>query len=127
MQKQTRQKQTPITGDDASRNRKAKAGRLAVLLMVAGLMVPTVQAQYAQSYVPYEPVTPNATTVRVEVGGYGVNGAQMPFWLRSNQWGAVPLSGSAGTIRAGIWGDHNGGGRPGSTQADSSTSGSKFG
>ncbi|GEM_PF-104599 len=90
------------------RNRQANGGRLTALLTMLILVSPAIYAQYAQSYVPYDPVTANATTVRVEVGGYGVNGAQMPFWLRSNQWGSVPLSGSAGTIRVGIWGDHNG-------------------
>ncbi|PRY44208.1 capsule assembly protein Wzi [Spirosoma oryzae] len=129
MQTLTRQTQIQRAGNDASTVRRhSKLGRgWATALLIASLTAPAVQAQYGQSYLPYEPVTPNATTVRVEIGGYGVNGAQMPFWLRSNQWGAVPLNGSAGTVRAGIWGDYNGGGRPGSTQADSSASGSKFG
>lgn len=38
----------------------------------------------------------------VEAGGFGISGQQMPFWLRSNQWGTVPLRGSAGTLRAGV-------------------------
>ena len=36
----------------------------------------------------------------VEVGGLGSNMSQTPFWLRTNQYGIVPLGGSAGTIRA---------------------------
>ncbi len=41
----------------------------------------------------------------VEVGGFVVSGA-MPFWLRANQLGVVPLSGSTGTIRAGFSSDY---------------------
>lgn len=110
MQKRLVRKLTlDVAGSASTIQRGKQAGRVLIaLLATLGLTAPALHAQYAQSYTPYNPVTANATTVRVEVGGYGVSGAQMPFWLRSNQWGAVPLTGSAGTIRAGIWGDHNG-------------------
>lgn len=39
----------------------------------------------------------------VEAGGYVVSGP-MPFWLRANQSGIVPLAGSTGTIRVGLSG-----------------------
>jgi hypothetical protein len=106
---------------------KAGGMRVTALLATMSLLAPATYAQYAQSYVPFDPVTANATTVRVEVGGYGVNGAQMPFWLRSNQWGSVPLSGSAGTVRVGIWGDHNGNAQPDSSADRQSDARSKFG
>lgn len=35
----------------------------------------------------------------VEVGSFAVNGPKMPFWLRTNQAGVVPLGGSAVTLR----------------------------
>lgn len=40
---------------------------------------------------------------QVEVGGLAASGGAMPFWLRANQWGTVPLTNPAGTLRAGIW------------------------
>lgn len=40
---------------------------------------------------------------RVETGGWAASGQVMPFWLRANQWGTVPLTAPAGTLRAGIW------------------------
>ncbi|ARK09679.1 capsule assembly Wzi family protein [Fibrella sp. ES10-3-2-2] len=36
----------------------------------------------------------------VEVGGLVSDVSQTPFWLRTNQYGIVPLGGSAGTLRA---------------------------
>lgn len=40
---------------------------------------------------------------RVEVGGWAASGSVMPFWLRANHWGTVPLTTPAGTLRAGLW------------------------
>ncbi|GAB2599731.1 capsule assembly Wzi family protein [Spirosoma areae] len=42
----------------------------------------------------------------VELGGLGASGGQNPFWLRTNQYNTVPVQGSAGTLRAGIWRDY---------------------
>lgn len=34
-----------------------------------------------------------------EVGGFAATARQLPFWLRANQFGTVPLDGPAGTLR----------------------------
>lgn len=39
----------------------------------------------------------------VEVGWLAGNVPQTPFWLRSNQYGIVPLGGAAGTLRANLF------------------------
>lgn len=43
----------------------------------------------------------------VEVGGLVSNVAQTPFWLRTNQYGIVPLGGSAGTLRASVFREYS--------------------
>ena len=43
----------------------------------------------------------------VEVGGFGSSSTQTPFWLRSNQYGIVPLRSPALTFRAGIYSDYD--------------------
>ena len=40
---------------------------------------------------------------QLEVGVWAASGQRMPFWLRANQWGMVPLTTPAGTVRAGLW------------------------
>ncbi len=55
-------------------------------------------AQYADSTRP--------TSLHAEVGGIGVGGTKTPFWLRANQYGIVPLSGSVGTVRLGAYADY---------------------
>ena len=40
----------------------------------------------------------------VEVGALGATTNRTPFWLRANQFGVVPLTGQAGTVRAGLSG-----------------------
>lgn len=40
---------------------------------------------------------------QVEVGGWAATSQVMPFWLRANQWGTVPLTTPSGTLRAGLW------------------------
>ncbi len=42
----------------------------------------------------------------VEIGGLAANPQQNPFWLRTNQYGTVPLKGSFGTARFGILRDY---------------------
>ena len=42
----------------------------------------------------------------VEVGGLVSDGPQTPFWLRTNQYGIVPLGGTAGTLRASLYRDY---------------------
>ena len=42
----------------------------------------------------------------VETGGFVVSDA-MPFWLRANQSGIVPLAGSTGRLRVGVAGDYH--------------------
>lgn len=38
----------------------------------------------------------------VEVGGWASTGQAMPFWLRANQFGTVPLTTPSGTLRVGF-------------------------
>jgi hypothetical protein len=42
----------------------------------------------------------------VEVGILGSSISQTPFWLRTNQYGTVPIGGSAATLRAGLARDY---------------------
>lgn len=46
------------------------------------------------------------TSFYTELGGYAVLGKSMPFWLRANQYGTVPLVGSIGTVRVGLVSDY---------------------
>ncbi|MFD2936735.1 capsule assembly Wzi family protein [Spirosoma flavum] len=49
---------------------------------------------------------PDTTTaqqsIMAEVGGFGSSATQTPFWLRSRQYGIVPLKGPAGLVRVGM-------------------------
>lgn len=45
---------------------------------------------------------PRVTTGQLEGGWVGTTGGAIPFWLRANQYGSVPLAGSTATLRAGI-------------------------
>lgn len=38
-----------------------------------------------------------------EVGGFASTGGQLPFWLRVNKWGTVPISGPIGTSSVGLY------------------------
>lgn len=51
----------------------------------------------------------------VEIGGMASTTAQTPFWLRTNQYGIVPLGGSAGTLRISAFRDY----RPSASTVDS--------
>ncbi|MFD2570157.1 capsule assembly Wzi family protein [Spirosoma soli] len=42
----------------------------------------------------------------VEIGGLAASSEQTPFWLRTNQYGTVPLRGSFGTLRLGVSRDY---------------------
>jgi hypothetical protein len=42
----------------------------------------------------------------VELGGFVSNTGQTPFWLRANQYGTVPLGGTAGLARASVFRDY---------------------
>lgn len=65
-----------------------------VAIILCGLTGPLAQAQ-------------SATSARwqgqVDVGGWASTGQVMPFWLRANQYGTVPLSTPSGTIRVSSW------------------------
>ncbi|MCK8495468.1 capsule assembly Wzi family protein [Spirosoma sp. RP8] len=69
--------------------------------LTAGLACSTGELLKAQ------PVAGNETPVNgfIETGGFVVNGA-MPFWFRANQSGIVPLSGSTGQLRMGLYRDN---------------------
>lgn len=45
---------------------------------------------------------PSRFGANFEVGTFAIKGPKMPFWLRTNQSGIVPLAGSATTLRLGI-------------------------
>jgi hypothetical protein len=55
-----------------------------------------------------QPVVGNEILVKgfIETGGFVVNEA-MPFWFRANQSGIVPLSGSTGQLRLGLYRDNH--------------------
>lgn len=44
------------------------------------------------------------TRVWVELAGYGATSSRTPFWFHANQWGVVPMTGQAGSVRTGITG-----------------------
>lgn len=48
-----------------------------------------------------------AVTGQVELGGFATTGQTTPFWLRANQYGIVPLTGSTATLRAGVFSDYH--------------------
>ncbi len=48
-------------------------------------------------------VAQNRWQGQVAVGGWAASGQVIPFWLRANQWGTVPLTAPAGTLQASIW------------------------
>ncbi|MVM32838.1 capsule assembly Wzi family protein [Spirosoma sp. HMF4905] len=47
-----------------------------------------------------------STFFRAELGSYITSQTSVPFWLRTNQYGIVPLKGSIGTIRLGAYSDY---------------------
>ncbi|UFH54732.1 capsule assembly Wzi family protein [Spirosoma sp. KNUC1025] len=55
-------------------------------------------------YFPAWAQTKSQHQVFVEVGGLVSSADRTPFWLRANQFGVVPFSGSAGTLRVGTAG-----------------------
>jgi len=46
--------------------------------------------------------TISETSTSAEIGGYVSSSDQVPFWLRANQWGSVPLASPFGTARLGF-------------------------
>lgn len=46
------------------------------------------------------------TEYHAEIGSYYSTSGQTPFWLRSNQFGTVPLDAPLGTVRAGVRSDY---------------------
>lgn len=65
--------------------------------LISAFLGLTNQSGLAQS------VTQHRWQAQVDVGGWEASGQVMPFWLRANQWGTVPLTAPAGTLRASIW------------------------
>jgi hypothetical protein len=45
---------------------------------------------------------PGTFTYNTELGGYVSSNGRLPFWLRANQWGQVPLTAPAVTARLGL-------------------------
>ncbi|WP_234736683.1 capsule assembly Wzi family protein [Tellurirhabdus bombi] len=49
---------------------------------------------------------PHTHQFRVEAGAYASSNEQLPFWLRANQYGIVPLTGPLATLRVGAYSDY---------------------
>lgn len=49
-------------------------------------------------------IHPHRASLYAELGVMGSSTERTPFWLRANQYGIIPLSGSSGTFRLGIQG-----------------------
>ena len=45
---------------------------------------------------------PGEVRLSTELGGYASTDSRLPFWLRANQWGEVPLTSPAATGRVGL-------------------------
>lgn len=65
-------------------------------LLLVGLLSPVLSLSQAQS-----PASRSAQAF-VEVGSYAASAGQTPFWLRTNQYGIVPLKPAPGFIRGGV-------------------------
>jgi len=70
------------------------------LLLLSGLTLRFVAAQGQAAY------TPRETQVRLETGTFLTGGQPTPFWLRVNQFGQVPLSAPAATVRGAVHSDY---------------------
>lgn len=66
--------------------------RVIVYLVILVIGLPTVL--YAQN---------SSWRANAEVGCYGSTGGQLPFWLRANNWGVVPLSGPVLASSVGLY------------------------
>ncbi|MFC5412647.1 capsule assembly Wzi family protein [Larkinella bovis] len=51
-----------------------------------------------------QPAPPHQAVGYAEVGTFGSTTERIPFWLRANQYGTIPLSGPGGTLRLGVQG-----------------------
>lgn len=76
-------------------------GRARLFLVIIGCHSCWLTLVYGQTTPTVRP-----TTGYAELGGYGVTGP-MPFWLRANQSGIVPLRGSTGLARLGFLLDYS--------------------
>ena len=74
---------------------------LCLVLLMLSFSV-TVHAQFPARTGKY---IPKFNQAYIEAGGFVVSGT-MPFWLRANQSGIVPVAGSTGSVRAGLSGNY---------------------
>ncbi|GAB3568998.1 capsule assembly Wzi family protein [Spirosoma luteolum] len=73
------------------------SGRRLAASALAGLLSLTTPAVQAQ----------RVTSGSLEAGTFGSSSGLTPFWLRSNQYGIVPLASPTGTLRAGVAVDYD--------------------
>src|SRR5919202_2135295 len=71
---------------------------LYLMCFLVGITSSSVLAQRADSV--------RAVHYTVELGGLAVSSQQTPYWLRTNQYGTMPLQGSLGTLRVGMLRDY---------------------
>ena len=50
-----------------------------------------------------QPLSRAGWQAQLEMGGWAATRQAQPFWLKVNQYGTVPLTTPAGTVRAGVW------------------------
>jgi hypothetical protein len=70
---------------------------LSPLYILLTISVFSSHASFAQT------TKPASWQAQVEVGGWAATAQAMPYWLRTNQYGTVPLTTPAATVRAGLW------------------------
>lgn len=70
------------------------------------LIIGFVFALASGSAIAQSVVFPRTTNYHIEAGTYIVEGNQMPFWLRANQFGVVPLETGVSTARVGLSSDY---------------------
>lgn len=73
------------------KNQNLLACRSMVLFSIVAIFQSTINAQ-----------TVPVLSTYAEIGGFVSNSTHMPFWLRANQWGQVPLSSPVATTRLGL-------------------------
>ncbi|OIN57236.1 capsule assembly Wzi family protein [Arsenicibacter rosenii] len=77
----------------------SELSKVALWLCAFGLTTPLVKAQIQTVKAP--------TQYSGELGSYFSSSARTPFWLRSNEYGIVPLKSPAATARFGLYSDYD--------------------
>ncbi len=77
----------------------SKLSKVALWLCALSLTTPSVQAQIQTLKAPNQ--------YSGEIGSYFSSSTRTPFWLRSNQYGIIPLKSPAATARLGLYSDYD--------------------